>query len=511
MLKERTCGILLHITSLPSQFGIGDLGPEAYSFADFMVQSGLTYWQILPLSPVEGSSGYSPYSGLSAFAGNPMLISPILLMDEGYIEQKDLKTKTNFPKDRVEFESAIAFKKTVLNKAFESFEQHPTDRQVEMFKKFCEENKVWLNDFAEYMALKNHFDLQAWFQWPSELRDREKGSLKEMRKKLKRDIQKEKFLQFVFFQQWETLKLYCNDRGIRFFGDIPIYVGYDSADVWANPEIFRLNEDKSLQTVAGVPPDYFSESGQLWGMPIFDWKALKEDKYDWWMKRMSQNFNLFDLVRLDHFRAFSAYWEVPAGETTAINGRWVEGPGEHFFKKLSKKYPDMPIVAEDLGDIDQPVYDLMDNFDLPGMKVLLFAIGYGMPQNAYIPHHHIKNSVVYTGTHDNNTCRGWFVNTSQEDKDRLAAYLNRNVNEKSVAANMIRMAMGSVSNLCVIPAQDFLGLGQEAMMNKPSTPHGNWVWRMQPNKANEKLARHIHDLLNLYDRYRPATHPSETA
>ncbi len=510
MLKERTCGTLLHITSLPSQFGIGDLGPEAYRFADFLVQSGLTYWQILPLNPVEGSSGYSPYSGLSAFAGNPMLISPVLLMDEGYVTQKDLKVTVNFRKDKVDFERVIAFKKALLNQAFEQFEQHPTERQAEMFDKFCLENKGWLSDFADYMALKNHFGSQAWFQWPAEIRDREKEALKAVRRKLKKPIRKEKFLQFVFFQQWETLKLYCNDRGIRFFGDIPIYVGYDSADVWANPGIFRLNEDKSLQAMAGVPPDYFSENGQLWGMPIFDWKELKRAKYQWWMQRMSHNLNLFDLVRLDHFRAFSAYWEVPAGEETAINGRWVEGPGENFFGKLSKRYPDLPIIAEDLGEIDQPVYDLMEQFGLPGMKVLQFAFGYGMPQNAYIPHHHIQNSVVYTGTHDNNTCRGWFEHTSQEDRERLAAYLDTNLNAKNVAANMVRMAMGSVANLCIIPVQDFLGLGQEAMMNKPSTPHGNWVWRLQPNKTNEKLARRIHDLLNLYDRYRPAAHPSET-
>ena len=508
MLKERTCGILLHITSLPSEFGIGDLGPEAYKFADFMVQSGLTYWQILPLNPVEGSSGYSPYSGLSAFAGNPMMISPALLLDEGYISSKEIKTKINFPKDKVDFEPVIAFKKDILEKAFATFQLNPTLKQQENFDKFCADNKTWLNDFAEYMALKNHFGSQAWYQWPAEIRDREKGSLKLMRRQLKESIQREKFLQFVFFQQWQTLKLYCEDRGLRFFGDIPIYVGYDSADVWANPEIFKLNADKSLQVVAGVPPDYFSENGQLWGMPIFDWEALKQDKYNWWMKRMSHNFKLFDMVRLDHFRAFSAYWEVPAREETAINGYWVPGPGEHFFKKLYKKFPEMPIVAEDLGEIDQPVYDLMKQFGLPGMKVLLFAFGYGMPQNPYIPHHHRKESVVYTGTHDNNTCRGWFEGTDQQDRERLAAYLDRNLSNKNVAPTMVRMAMQSVSDLCVIPAQDFLGLGQEAMMNKPSTAFGNWVWRLSPNKTTEKLAKRIHDMLNLYDRYRPAVHPS---
>lgn len=511
MLKDRTCGILLHITSLPSEFGVGDLGPEAYKFADFMLKAGLTYWQILPLNPVEGKSGYSPYSGLSAFAGNPMLISPTLLMDEGYLTREDLEHALSFSTDKVDFEDAIAFKVPLLDKAFESFESEPTQRQASMFAKFCWENESWLENYAEYMAIKNHYELQPWYEWPEALRDREKREMKAIRKKLKRTIKKEKFLQFVFFQQWETLKHYCQDRGIRFFGDIPFYVGYDSADVWAHPKIFKLNPDKSMKSVAGVPPDYFSKTGQLWGMPIFNWKRLKNDKYRWWIERLSHNLEMFDLIRLDHFRAFSAYWEVPAEEKTAISGKWKKGPGAHFFRKLAKQYPQMPIIAEDLGDIDQPVYDLMDNFSLPGMKVLLFAFGEGMPQNAYIPHHHVENSVVYTGTHDNNTCRGWYANTSEEDRQRLASYLNRSLNERNVAGHMIRMAMGSVSGLCVIPAQDFLNLGQEAMMNKPSTAHGNWLWRLQPKKANDKLAKKINELVTIYDRYRPAIDPAKSS
>jgi 4-alpha-glucanotransferase len=359
------------------------------------------------------------------------------------------------------------------------------------------------------MAIKNHFGGQAWYDWPADLRDREKGRLKEFRKKLKGSIRKEKFLQFVFFQQWETLKLYCKDRNIQFFGDIPFYVGYDSADVWAHPEIFKLKDDKSLKAVAGVPPDYFSETGQLWGMPVFDWKKLKKDNYAWWLDRISHNLEMFGLIRLDHFRAFSAYWEVPAGEKTAINGTWKKGPGKRFFKKLNKKYPDLPIIAEDLGDIDQPVYDLMDRFKMPGMKVLLFAFGEGMPQNTYIPHHHTENAVIYTGTHDNNTSLGWFSEANKEDQKRLSQYLNRNVTEKNAANHLVRLAMSSVGKLCVIPIQDFLGLGKEAIMNVPSTANGNWLWRMEPDKADGKLARKIKEMLTIYDRCRPAIDPSE--
>ncbi|MDF9797217.1 4-alpha-glucanotransferase [Catalinimonas alkaloidigena] len=507
MLKNRSCGVLLHITSLPSAFGIGDLGPEAYKFADFMLESGLTYWQILPLNPVEGDSGYSPYSGLSAFAGNPMLISPELLMDEGYLEVQDLEHKYNFSESQVEFEKVIQLKKQFLDKAFINFSKNATPRQSGLFKKFCHEQAYWLEDFADYMAIKNFFGSQAWYDWPTDLRDRDKKSLKKFRKELKKEIYKEKFLQFVFFQQWETLKLYCKDRSILFFGDLPFYVGQDSADVWSHTEIFKLDDDKSPKAVAGVPPDYFSETGQLWGMPVFDWKKLKKRNYDWWVDRIDHNLNMFDLIRLDHFRAFSDYWEVPAGEKTAINGSWKKGPGKRFFKKLNKKYPELPIIAEDLGDIDQPVYDLMEQFQLPGMKVLLFAFGEGMAQNAYVPHHHVPNSVVYTGTHDNNTCLGWYSEAAPEEQKNFSKYINRTVNEKNAASHMVRLAMSSVGKLCVIPMQDFLGLGKEAIMNVPSTAQGNWLWRMKPQQADGKQARKIKELLTLYDRHRPNVDP----
>ncbi|MFP4095929.1 MAG: 4-alpha-glucanotransferase [Cyclobacteriaceae bacterium] len=500
MLKKRSSGILLHISSLPSRFGIGDLGPEAIRFADFMHQAGLSYWQILPLNPVEGQSGYSPYSGLSAFAGNPLLISPDLLADEGYVQESDLQLEHGFREDRVDFEHVVPFKKQLLEKAFISFRNDPTQRQAELFEKFCNEHGEWLDNFAEYMALKNHFERQAWFQWPVALRDRNPDILSEYREKLREEILREKFLQFVFFQQWETLKMYCKDRGIHFFGDVPFYVGYDSADVWANAEIFKLDKDKSPVAVAGVPPDYFSETGQLWGMPVFDWKKLRKSKYDWWIRRITHNLLMFDIIRLDHFRAFSDYWEVPAGEATAINGSWQEGPRSKFFQKLKKKFPELPIIAEDLGDIDQPVYDLMNEFGLPGMKVLLFAFGEGMPKNSYINHHHTENSVVYTGTHDNNTVRGWYEQARDTERQNLQNYLSRSLGPDEVAPALVRMAMSSVSRLCVIPMQDYLGMGREGVMNIPSTASGNWGWRMTPYAVTDELIHRIRSLNELYDR-----------
>lgn len=502
MIHKRSGGVLLHITSLPSPFGIGDLGPEAYKFADFIHEAGLTYWQILPLNPVEGKSGYSPYSGLSAFAGNPMLISPELLVKEKYLKEEDLDAKLSPDPSQINFEELIPVKVKMLDKAYRHFLSNKTTTQEQQFQEFCKNHTYWLEDFALYMSIKNHRDGQAWFQWPRKLRDREKESMAEMQKQLEDAISKEKFMQFLFFKQWEGLHAYCREKNIHFFGDLPFYVGYDSADVWAHADIFKLSDNKSPEAVAGVPPDYFSETGQLWGMPVFNWKRLRRKKYTWWIHRLSHNLQMFDLIRLDHFRAFSAYWEVPAGDTTAINGEWKKGPGARLFRRLKRKHPHMPIIAEDLGEIDQPVYDLMEKFGMPGMKVLLFAFGDGMPQNPYIPHHHTENAVVYTGTHDNNTTRGWFENSADtKDRKRLSDYVGiQKIIKENVADHMIRMAWASIGKLAVIPMQDFLNLGEEAIMNRPSTAEGNWLWRMQSGAATSGLAKKIRHQLTLYDR-----------
>ena len=501
MINQRRSGVLLHITSLPSSYGIGNLGPAAYEFADFMKKSGLTYWQILPLNPVEEASGFSPYSGLSAFAGNPLLISPELLHKAKLIEAKDLKTRFKFSEDTVDFEKVIKYLMPLLNKAFATFKEQGKGPLQTQYQHFCKSQVAWLNDFADYMAFKQHFAGESWVMWPDGLCDRDPKAMKELRKELSESVEKEKFLQFLFFQQWNDLKSYCQSKGVHFFGDIPFYVGYESADVWAHPNIFKLRSNRAPKAVAGVPPDYFSETGQLWGMPVFDWKALKKRKYDWWMQRIEQNLELFDLVRFDHFRAFSEYWEVPAGHETAVNGRWKKGPGGKLFKKLRKKYDDLPIIAEDLGEIDQPVRDLMHDFSLPGMKVLHFAFGKDMSQSGYIPHHHVSNAVVYTGTHDNNTTRGWYQKDLRAaDRKRLAAYLQREITADNVSEELVRTAFSSVCQLAIAPMQDFLNLGPEAIMNRPSTPTGNWAWRMAKGATTPPLAHSIKELNTRYDR-----------
>lgn len=502
MIKERNGGVLLHISSLPSKFGIGDLGPEAYKFAVFMAEAGLQYWQLLPLNPVEIGSGYSPYSGLSAFAGYPMLISPELLVKEKYLTEEDLTADMKADATAINYEEVIPFKVKILDKAFRQFLKHSTPTQEIQFEDFCMTHAHWLDDFALYMAIKNNFNGKSWNQWPEGLKNREKASMTQIKKSLQREILKEKFLQYVFFQQWEALKAYCKEKSIKFFGDLPIYVGYDSADVWSHPELFKLDKNKAMSAVAGVPPDYFSASGQLWGMPVFNWKVNRKKKYKWWIQRLSHNLHLFDLIRLDHFRAFSAYWEVPAGEETAINGEWKKGPGSKLFRRLKQKYPDLPIIAEDLGEIDQPVYDLMDKYQMPGMKVLLFAFGEGMPKNPYIPHNHTENAIIYTGTHDNNTVRGWFENSAtEEDKQRLSLYAgNKDITAENVAETMIHLAMASIGKLTIVPMQDFLNLGEEAIMNRPSTANGNWLWRMKPKAATKTLAKKIRKQLEMFDR-----------
>jgi 4-alpha-glucanotransferase len=499
MKIPRSCGIILHITSLPSQFGIGDLGPSAFRFADFLEKASVRYWQILPLNYTEEGSSYSPYSGISAFAGNTLLISPELLVEDGFLSGKDVNVKKPFEDEIVEYSKVLKYKKTLFDYAYQNF-KNANAFIHRKFKQFCKEHKDWLEDYALYIALKDHFK-KSWDYWPSDIKDRKQEPLGKLAKQLKEPIEKEKFLQFVFFKQWGNLQKYCEDKGVQFIGDLPFYIGYDSSDVWANPRFFKLNDEKSPTMVAGVPPDYFSETGQLWGMPIFDWDNLKRDKYSWWVKRIAHNMKMFGLLRLDHFRAFSAYWEVPAYETTAINGSWTKGPGSDFFKLLKKKYDDLPLIAEDLGEIDQPVRDIMAKFDLPGMRVLQFAFGTDMAKSIHIPHHHIPDCIVYTGTHDNNTVVGWLdCDLSKEDKKRLFDYLGKKSKPEYIHEDMIRLALQSVAQLAVMPLQDLLGLGKEAIMNKPSTIEGNWSWRVTSEQLTPELAEKLKSWIEMYDR-----------
>jgi 4-alpha-glucanotransferase len=497
-MLRRGSGILLHITSLPSRYGIGDMGPWSYRFADFLGEAKQSLWQILPLNPTEPAYGNSPYQSESAFAGNPLLISPELMVRDGLLEDTNLATPPQFPKGRIDYDATIAYKEKLFDMAHECFSQTSPKHEYE---KFCAENAFWLDDFALFKVLKIRFSGKVWTEWPQEIRDRQPEALQALMKELHKGIEREKFLQFLFFRQWISLKGYCNQRGIQIFGDIPIYVIHDSADVWANPELFDLDDTGNPSAVAGVPPDYFSETGQLWGNPLYRWDRLRETGYTWWIKRIAHNAKYLDLVRVDHFRGFVGYWEVPAGEANAINGSWVEAPAEDFFNTLLKRFPRLPIIAEDLGVITPDVREIMHRFDLPGMKVLLFAFGDDLATNPYIPHNLPKNCVIYTGTHDNNTVRGWFEReATPETKERLVQYLGREVSVERIHWELIRLAMMSVANMAIFPMQDLLGLGEDARMNRPATTEGNWQWQLLQEQLTPHLTQKLLEMTEIYGR-----------
>ncbi|MDO8445940.1 MAG: 4-alpha-glucanotransferase [Deltaproteobacteria bacterium] len=498
-MNRRGSGILLHISSLPSMHGIGDLGPGAYRFADFLVETKQCLWQILPLNPTSTAHGNSPYSSFSAFAGNPLFISPDLLLTEDLISMSDLDELPSFPDDKVDYEAVTEHKNKILGRAFERYRGNIG--QDYGFERFCVENELWLGDYALFISLKDHFNGIAWCDWPEEIRDRCEDAVKDWSDRLKERILKEKFLQYLFFKQWHMLKGYCNARNIKIIGDLPIYVCYDSCDVWTNPCLFKLNCEKRPDFVSGVPPDYFSETGQLWGTPVYSWSALKEDGYTWWIKRIEHNLKFFDTLRLDHFRGFVAYWEVPAQETTAMNGRWVDAPVYDFFDTLVRHFPSLPFIAEDLGVITPDVREVMNTYEFPGMKLLIFAFGGDMPANPYIPHNITKNSVVYTGTHDNNTIRGWLSGeASHEDKIRIFKYMGKILGEESSHLDFIRHAMMSVANTSIIPMQDILGLGEEGRMNTPSVGDGNWRWRLRHKDITHSIKKELTEMTEIYGR-----------
>jgi 4-alpha-glucanotransferase len=502
MMNKRGSGILLHLTSLPSAFGIGDLGPWAYRFVDFLAKSKQQYWQCLPLNPTDTKSGSSPYHSTSAFAFNPLLISPELLVQEGLLAREDLEPRPAFPAQKVDYDAVTTYKGRLFSKAFERFTKSTVP---EDYLEFREVNRSWLDDFALFTALKDHHGGRAWCDWPEDYRDRRWAALKAVSELVLEGMEKIKFLQYASFKQWLNLKAYCNRRGILIFGDIPIYVVHDSTDVWVNPEIFNLDPvTRNLLTVAGVPPDYFSKTGQLWGNPVYRWDVLKERRYEWWIRRIGHNLALFDLVRMDHFRGFVSYWEVPAEEKVAVNGRWVEAPARDFFTELTERFSRLPVVAEDLGTITPDVWKIMDHFGFPGMKVLLFAFGPDLPTNLYAPHNHREGSVVYTGTHDNNTARGWFnAEASSEDKKRLSLYLGKEVTAENVHWELIRLAMMSVARMAVFPMQDVLGLGEEARMNRPASDHQNWTWRFASHHLTPSLSLRLSEMTELYGRALP--------
>ncbi len=492
-MNIRTSGILLHITSLPGPFGIGDLGPEAFRFADFLSSSGQRFWQVLPLNPVDPAHGGSPYHSNSAFAGNVLLISPERLVEDGLLERSDLTAIPEFPEETVDFTRVADFKAALFDKAYERFKAGGVS---DAYAAFCEENRDWLADFALYQALTARYrDASSWAEWPRALRDRDPKTLASTRQDLADAIRREQFLQFLFYRQWRDLKEYCNRKGIQLFGDMPIYMPYDCADVWAHQSLFQLDEEGKPEAVSGVPPDYFSETGQLWGHPLYRWDRMRKNGYQWWFRRIRQNLTLFDYVRIDHFRGLQAYWEVQAGEETALNGRWVEGPGSDLFRKLSRKFSCLPIVAEDLGTITPDVRELMQEFDLPGMRLLLFAFGDDFPEGAYLPHNVVRNCIVYTGTHDNNTVRGWYENEASEaNRENLFRYLGRLMPPDELPWELIRLAMISVANTAIFPMQDILGLGEEARMNRPASTEKNWQWRLSADAVTPAVLNRLLEL-----------------
>jgi 4-alpha-glucanotransferase len=498
-MDKRGSGILLHISSLPSPYGIGDLGPQAYRFTDLLALTKQRYWQILPLNPTNPLYGNSPYSSISAFAGNTLLISPDLLFEEGLLSKEDLEPISPLPETRCDFPTVIPYKERLLEQAYLHFIRDGRGR--ESLEAFSLENKSWLEDYSLFVIMKRRLDGKAWNQWPKEWRDRNLESLKAMKKECHDQLEKEKFCQYLFFKQWHSLKAYCQEKGVRLFGDLPIYVSFDSADVWANPGLFKLDKEKRPTFVSGVPPDYFSETGQLWGNPVYRWNVLRKNGFRWWIERMAHHLKLFDALRIDHFRGLVAYWEIPANEKTAINGKWVKVPVNDFLNTLKRHFPFLPIVAEDLGVITPDVREVMNRFALPGMKVLVFAFGEDHPMHPYLPHTYEKNFLVYTGTHDNNTVCGWFEReASPDDKRRLFRYLGREVSAEDAPWALIRLAMMSVANMVIVPMQDILGLGEEARMNRPSVPHGNWEWRLLSEQITPSVSQRLLEMTETYGR-----------
>jgi 4-alpha-glucanotransferase len=490
---SRSSGILLHPTSLPGPYGIGDIGPIAYEWVDLLVSARQTWWQILPLGPT--GFGDSPYQCFSAFAGNPYLISPDLLIRDGLLRQSDL-THHHFPAGHVDFGPVIKFKLGMLSRAWENFQSGTGGALRGQFEAFSRRQSAWLDDFALFMAIKDSQGGAYWLEWPRELILRQPAALDRARRELAGSIGRHKFAQFLFFRQWLALREYAHKKGIKLIGDVPIFVSCDSADVWANPDQFVLDEQRRPTVVAGVPPDYFSLTGQLWGNPHYNWEAMRRTNYRWWVARLRAMLEQVDLVRLDHFRGFEAYWEVPAGKLTAEVGRWVKAPGEDLLNTLRRALDGLPIIAEDLGLITPEVEALRDKFHLPGMRILQFA--FSGPDNRFLPHHYDRNTVVYTGTHDNDTTCGWYANVPDNEKEFLERYAPGAGHD--IAWNLIRMAWSSVANYALTPLQDLLSLPTEARMNFPGKPSGNWSWRFTTGMVTPGMVERLAELTTLYSR-----------
>ena len=497
---DRASGVLLHMTSLPGSYGIGDFGPAAFTFIDFLVAAGQRYWQFLPLAPVDQVFGCSPYMSLAAFAGNPLLISPERLLDDGLLTRAEIDAHPAFSEYQVDFAAVTIYKQSLLRQAFSRL---AASFLLVPFQEFCQAESAWLQDYALFMSLRDHEGRKPWYQWARPLLRREASALARIRTLQAETIDYYQFEQFIFFRQWRQLREYATAQGVSLIGDLPIYVSLDSADVWANQECFLLDAKTSAPThVAGVPPDYFSKTGQRWGNPLYRWKVGREKNealYDWWRKRFRQLSQLVDSVRIDHFRAFESYWQIPAAEETAVNGKWIKGPGQQFFVEMAEQIAGLPIIAEDLGVITPEVIALRDGLGFPGMKILQFAFD-SDEKNLYLPHNFVSpHCVVFTGTHDNNTTVGWYLeDATPEGRARLRCYAHSDAAE--IHWDFIRLALSSVAETAIIPMQDILGFGGDCRMNLPGSVQGNWQWRCADRFMTPDVAERLRDETEFYGR-----------
>ncbi len=501
MNPERVSGVLLHVTSFPSFGGVGDFGPAAYGFIDFLAAAKQRLWQVLPLSPT--GYGSSPYSAPSAFAGNPLLISLEFLARDGWITWDRIQSVPGgLPghEGPCDFEAAFNKKIPLIEEAAANFLDHASSDDRARFRDFCQGNISWLTDYALYSVLRRRFSYRSWSEWPTEFARRSNETLARLMNECARDIAIEQAVQFFFDQQWSALRKHCVERNISILGDVAIFVSYDSADVWTHPEIFELDEDLHPIRVSGVPPDYFSETGQRWGNPLYKWSLLQERGFDWWVARVRRALALYDEIRLDHFRGFEAYWSIPAAERTASNGQWVKAPGEALFNRLKEVFGKLPFIAEDLGLITKEVDELREFFGMPGMRILQFGFA-DRGGHLYLPHRYVSNTVVYTGTHDNNTTLGWWrEDASEAERENVQTYLHPIHHDPDIVWAMIKAAAGSVASTCIFPLQDILLLGSEARMNTPAAAAGNWTWRFNLDSLRPELASTLAALMEMTDR-----------
>ena len=504
MKLPRASGLLLHPTSLPGRYGIGDLGPEAHAFIDLLAESGQTWWQILPLGPT--GYGNSPYQSPSSFAGNPLLINPDRLVERAWLDARDLAVHPDLPADHVDFDAVAAFKLRLLRRSFERFRARAEDSD---FERFRDENRAWLDDYVLFQSLRDAHGGRPWYEWEPALVAGDPTACAHYRDRLADELAYHEFVQYAFECQWQELRAACRQKGILLIGDVPIFVAHDSADVWAHRELYDLDARGQPRFVAGVPPDYFSATGQLWGNPLYRWEAHAGNGYQWWLARLRSVLSRVDIVRIDHFRGFAAYWEVPAGSETAVTGRWVPAPGRDFFQAVRKELGSVPLIAEDLGVITPDVEALRDEFNLPGMRVIQFGFDADPAAEKHLPHRFVPNCIAYTGTHDNDTTYGWFhsteVTTTQPLEEVQAArnYARRYANSTGpeIHWDLIRLAFASVADTVIVPMQDVLGLDSRARMNRPGTAQGNWRWRYTQEQVDRRVRDRLADLTAVYSRW----------